>query len=301
MTKKGIVIVGPTASGKSKLAVDVALKFGGEIVNADSLQLYKELRLLTSRPSKEEEAQVPHHLYGAFDGDYNSTAFKWLKIAVEKINDIINRKKTPIIVGGTGLYIKTLVKGISNIPELPIEAREKSRRLFRELGQEDFLAMLKKKDEDFKATDPQRMIRAWEVIEGTGKTLSYWQSLGLRKEIEADWLVIYINPPRPVLYEQCEARFDYIVQNGAIDEVKNLLDMSLEPSLSVMKAIGVRELTDYIRGHATLENASNQSKQATKNYAKRQVTWFSHQIDPDIVVPKVELDELTPQIENFLK
>ncbi|OPZ76154.1 MAG: tRNA dimethylallyltransferase [Alphaproteobacteria bacterium ADurb.Bin438] len=160
--------------------------------------------------------------------------------------------------------------------------------------------MLKKKDESFKATDPQRMIRAWEVIEGTGKSLTYWQSLGLRKEIEADWLVIYINPPRPVLYEQCEARFDLIMENGAIDEVKALLEMSLEPSLSVMKAIGVREITDYLRGLISLESATNLSKQATKNYAKRQVTWFTHQINPNIILPKVDFEDLSCKIKDFL-
>jgi len=297
---KGIIIIGPTASGKSSLAVEVASRIGGEIINSDSLQLYKELNLLTARPSDEDLAKVPHHLYGCYDGSYNSTAFKWLKTAAEIINKIASAGKIPVVVGGTGLYVKTLIEGISSIPELPLSVREKARNLFSELGSNGFLNMLKKKDPDFKASDPQRMIRAWEVIEGTGHTLTYWQSLGLKKEIDAEWLIIYLNPPRPVLYEQCETRFDHIMERGAIDEVRTLLAMNLEPSLSIMKAIGVREITDYLRGIISLDTAVAQSKQATKNYAKRQITWFSHQIRPDVTLVKSDIDTLMGNVEAFL-
>lgn len=262
------IIVGPTASGKSKVALEYAQKKDGQIVNADAFQVYQDLRVLTARPSIEDEKIVPHYLYGYADCQTQENVQSWLK----KIVQILPTLSHPIVVGGTGMYINALINGINKMPDIPDEIRQKVRQMsineVRSLliGQEIF-------------PDPQRQRRALEVFLTTGKTIAYFQNQPLNKMIDADFNIILVQPDREIVYKNIEKRLDQMIKDDAIKEVDNLLKKKANGG--VMKAIGVKEITQYLKNECSLEEVQNQILLATRHYAKRQMTWFRHKIVPD--------------------
>jgi tRNA dimethylallyltransferase len=283
MSPNIVIIAGPTASGKSALALSLAGKRGGVIINADSQQLYRELRILTARPTPEEEAQAPHRLYGTMPAAENASAGKWLQFAKMEIDWALSQGKPPIVVGGTGLYIKALMEGIAEIPEIDPRVRAQADSDFAAMGREAFAERLKLVDPQFferlKVHDPQRLIRAYAVWLGTGKPLSWWQQRGATAPYPADAFELRIvEVPRDELYRRCDARFITMIEQGAAEEVKQLLALNLPPDLPAMKSVGVPELSAYLRGEISLDEATSKAQQATRNYAKRQLTWIRNQL-----------------------
>jgi tRNA dimethylallyltransferase len=277
-----VVIAGPTASGKSALALALAQQIGGVIVNADSAQIYRDLAILSAGPTKEELKLAEHRLYGVRDGALPCSAAEWSEMARTELDDIQSSGRTPIIVGGTGLYLRTLIEGIAPVPAIDPEIRERVRGSSLEdnlarLGTLDPAAMAR-----LKPTDTTRINRALEVILSTGRTLAEWQQEregGLGEKVELRPLLLL--PPRKWLNMRCDDRFARMVDEGAVSEVEALLGRKLNPNLPVMRAIGVAELSSYITGGRSLDEAIAASQQATRRYAKRQYTWFSHQPPAD--------------------
>jgi tRNA dimethylallyltransferase len=271
------LIAGPTASGKSALALRLAREIGAEIVNGDALQLYADLQVLSARPSPAEEAQVPHHLFGVADAADGWSVGRWTRAALPALGQIAQRGRPAIVVGGTGLYFRALTQGLAEIPATPVGlARELAA-----LGEAPLRARLAKVDPAAEARilsgDIQRLSRALAVAQATGRPLSDWQADTRPLLAEGRWRGVVLEPPRPALYARCEARMEAMVQAGAIEEVRALRARGLSPSLPAMKAVGVREFADQLDGRIELQTALDQAKQATRNYAKRQLTWFRNQ------------------------
>jgi tRNA dimethylallyltransferase len=272
------LIAGPTASGKSALALALAQAVGGEIVNADALQLYAPLRILSNRPSEAELAAVPHHLVGVLDGSTAASTAWWLAQATAAITGIWARGKPAVVVGGTGLYFKALLEGLSEIPPIPLAIREAVRAL-------DALALraaLEAEDPAMaarlNANDRQRRARALEVVRATGHSLLGWQQAGRAGALTADPMVkLALLPGRDALYARCDARFDAMMSAGAAEEVAALMALKLDPALPVMKAVGVRELAAAQRGALALPLAIEAAQRETRRYAKRQYTWLRNQ------------------------
>ena len=275
-SKRALLIAGPTASGKSALALRLARERNGVIVNADAMQVYGELRILSARPPPEEEAAVPHRLYGHVSGRENYSVARWLVDARREIELAWGQGMLPVVTGGTGLYFRALERGLADIPPIDADVREKWRAF---TG--DVHAALARLDPKAAArlepNDRQRIIRALEVIEATGHPLSHWQAVARQGAAlaEADVERIFIDVPRAELYARAEARFDAMIAAGAIGEVRPLLDY--DPALPVMKAIGVPELLGHLRGEMTLDEAVTAAKTATRHYVKRQLTWWRGQ------------------------
>lgn len=277
-----IVIGGPTASGKSGMAVDIAEAFGGTVINADSMQLYRELDVLTARPGPEDLARAPHRLYGVLPGSERGSAARWRGMALAEIDAARGQGRLPVVVGGTGLYLRALMEGLCDLPSIPEEVRRLARERHAGLGGEAFRAELVARDpasERLNSGDTARLVRAWEVLEATGRTLADWQAAapdgpppGLR------FCAYVIDPPRAELYAMCDRRFAVMLERGALDEVQALEALGLDPALPVMKALGVPELAAHLRGELRMEQAAAKAQQSTRNYAKRQVTWFRHQL-----------------------
>lgn len=281
------IIAGPTASGKSALALARAQEQNGVIINADSLQLYDGLPTLTAQPSDADKESVPHLLYGVLAPDVMLTAMDWRRMAIEAIYQVQADGKVPILVGGTGFYIKTLINGLSPIPEIPNEVRVLSEDLMETIGIEEFFQQLKSLDpviaERIDPHNRQRLVRAYEVYAHTGNPLSYWQSLPpLDVPMDMDFQVEVVLPERDVLYERCNARFDVMINHGVIDEVRDFDDRMMAGKIPVdcalSHALGFQPLQSYVRGEMDLESAIYLSKNETRHYAKRQVTWFRHQL-----------------------
>ncbi|NOX95599.1 MAG: tRNA (adenosine(37)-N6)-dimethylallyltransferase MiaA [Alphaproteobacteria bacterium] len=275
-----IFIAGPTASGKSAAALGVAKARGGEIVNADAMQVYSDLRIVTARPSEEDEALVPHHLYGVFDGGEACSAGRWALLAADYIKDILGRGKTAIVTGGTGLYFKSLEEGLSPIPDIPPDVRLAAEARREKIGPSAFRDEVIARDPVMARLpegDAQRLLRAWEVIEATGDTLSSFQNLPRAPLIDGPIEKAIILPERKALYERCDVRAAAMFVAGAIEEVRMLCERGLDPSLPVMKALGVQEITGFIRGDLTSGEALAKLQQNTRRFAKRQTTWFRHQ------------------------
>ncbi len=278
-----IVVCGPTASGKSAYAMRLASEIGGVIINADSCQLYKELPILTSSPSDKDKRDVPHYLYNYLNLEDSFSVVKYYN-AVSVILDGIKRKGlTPIVVGGSGMYIQALLCGISEIPDVESEIRELSRKKFKELGKLEFYKILSSVDSKIVGrilpTDSQRMLRAYEVFVQTGRSITdYWSSKN--GGVCGDAKVIMLNPAREILYDTCNRRFESFINQGALDEVANVI-----PRLEEIKckALGLRQLADYLLGRTSLEMAIREAQAKTRQYAKRQVTWFNHQIKNKVV------------------
>ena len=280
---KPILIAGATASGKSSLALTLAEEFDGVIVNADSCQIYKELSIISARPSADDMARVPHRLYGHVSGGEAYSTGAWLKDVEEVLLEISGLGKRPIFVGGTGLYYKGLLEGLSQVPPIEEEIRQFWRDEAMRLGARALYEILKEKDPQMaavlKAGDTQRIVRALEVIEGTGHSLKHWQAENsqplLRFEDEHGFVVSW---EREVLYERINRRFEEMMADkgahGGLAEVRALLDFGFDPALPIMRALGVPELAAYIKGEVSLEVAVAQAQQQTRRYAKRQLTWL---------------------------
>lgn len=280
------MIAGPTASGKSRLAVDIARNNGGVVINADSMQIYDMLHLLTARPETQEMAGVPHYLYGFVSPAQSFSTGLWLQAVADVLARPEVADKPWVFVGGTGLYFRALLGGLSRIPPIPPAVREKWRFRLLEDGAEALHVILTEQDPAMAArlmpADGQRIVRALEVLEATGQSLAQWQEQQGRPLIGADVArKIILLPERSVLVERINRRFDKMIEHGALEEVKALHAMQLAPDLPAMKAIGVRELSAYLDGALTKAEAIEKAKIETRRYAKRQVTWFRHQLGDD--------------------
>lgn len=276
-----LVIAGPTASGKSGLALDLAEKLGGVIINADSMQLYADLAILTARPDDAALARAPHRLYGVLRGNDPSSAARWADLARQTIAAVQADGKIPILVGGTGLYLRTLLQGIAPVPAIPSAIRAEAVALLQEKGVEGLYRDLQRRDpvmaERLVPADKQRILRAWEVIAHTGQSLHLFQQAApIGPGLKA--AAFFILPPRDRLYESCDRRFLSMMAAGALAEVEALVAQDLSPDLPIMRALGVPELSRQLRGDLSLADAVAAAQQATRRYAKRQVTWFRHQM-----------------------
>ena len=276
------LIAGPTASGKSALALGLAEADGGAVINSDSAQVYRDLPILSAAPSAEDRARAEHLLYGVLDGSRPCSAADWAEMAKVEIARLHSEDRLPVLVGGTGLYLRTLLDGIAPVPEIDPGIRAEVRAA----SVAENLAALAPLDPVAAATlnpgDTTRIARALEVVWSTGKTLGAWQADrkgGIGDRIDLKALVLI--PPRPWLYERCDRRFRQMVEQGALAEVEALLSRGLDPDLPVMRVIGVSELGSHLRGELSLEEAIAAGTQATRRYAKRQYTWFAHQPPPE--------------------
>ena len=274
---KIILISGPTASGKSYFAIKLAKKINGEIINADSMQVYKELKILSARPEPKNYQNIKHHLYGFHNVKKNFSTGDWLKLVVKKIEDLKKIKKTPILVGGTGLYFKSLLNGLVNIPNIPIRSRNKIRSLHKDLGQKNFYKKLLKLDPKSKnkinSTDSQRSIRAYEVKYFTKKSIHDWFKETKSKFKKNQFIKIYIEFPRSELIQRINKRTEQMIKDGAVDEVKRFIRQNVRKSNSVNKAIGIAEINKYLNNEKDLEYIKQEISIKTRQYAKRQSTW----------------------------
>lgn len=287
--KKIIVIVGPTASGKSQLALAIAQESDAVIINADSMQVYTAIPVLSAQPDANEQSLVPHKLYSILDATASCSVGVWLALAKEAIDAALTQGKQPIVVGGTGLYIRSLLRGISPIPDIDESVRNKMRTLFMEIGNTAFHALLEKHDpimaKRLPPGDSQRMIRSMEVLEQTGISLAQWHEVSpVSYYNQDDFTSLTLIPPRTLLYHNCDSRFRHMLKNGALDEVRSLMQAELPPTLPVMKTLGVQELRRYLNGEITQEDAISLAQTSTRHYAKRQLTWFRHQIPESHIV-----------------
>ncbi len=278
-----LVIAGPTASGKSGLALDLARRLDGEIVNADSMQVYRELAVLTARPGPSALARVPHRLYGVLPAAERCSVARWRSLALAEIAAIHAADRIPIVVGGTGLYLRALMVGLAEIPESPPAVRAAAQARLLELGSAGLHAELARRDpitaERLRPGDRQRLVRAWEVLEATGRPLAEWHDHATEQPPSGlQFTVIVLDPPRPALYQACNGRFLAMLAAGALNEVRGLAALGLAPDLPALKALGIPELRRHLAGELDLPRAVALAQQATRNYAKRQVTWFRHQL-----------------------
>ncbi|RJT42085.1 tRNA (adenosine(37)-N6)-dimethylallyltransferase MiaA [Mesorhizobium waimense] len=284
--KNAILIAGPTASGKSALALDFAERSGGVIVNTDSMQGYCVLDVLTARPSAAELARVPHFLYGHVHPSVAYCTGAWLRDVTKLIDDGMLSERPVIFVGGTGLYFRALAEGISDMPDIPPAIRDRWRYELKEQGAAKLHSILLREDSavamQLKPTDSQRIVRALEVLDASGRSIAEWQAARGRPLIDRDSArFLVIEPDRAELVERIEARFDRMLDKGALDEVKRLVALRLDPDFPAMKAIGVRELQAAMAGKMGFPEAIERAKIATRQYAKRQATWFRHQLGPE--------------------
>jgi tRNA dimethylallyltransferase len=280
LIKTVFVIAGPTAAGKSKFSLDLAKKLNGIIINSDSMQVYKNLSILTARPTTEEMNNVEHSLYGYVDGGKRYNVEKWCKDASKVIEESFEKNTTPILVGGTGLYINTLINGMINIPSIPEEIKIESEKILTKFGKDFLINQIKNIDPDslneININDNVRLRRIWEVFETTGKKFSEWK-LNENKSFIKNYnfkLILFL-PDRKKNYEIVNSRFIKMINRGAIEEVKNLLGENLNESLPVMRAHGVPEIKKYLENETTLEECIVKGQQVTRNYVKRQHTWWN--------------------------
>lgn len=275
------LIAGPTASGKSRRALEMAEATGAAIINADSQQLYADLRILSARPSPEDEARAPHHLYGVVDAADAWSVGRWTRAVLPLLTELEATGRPALIVGGTGLYFSSLTKGLADIPAVPSETRDGALALFDIEGEVAFRRILAGLDPaaeaGIEAGDRQRLTRAYAVARATGRSLSDWRTATKPLLAPGSYDRLVIEPERTALYATCDARVDAMIAAGALDEVQTLMARGLDPALPAMKAVGVRELAAYLAGGTTLADATDAMKQATRNYAKRQLTWFRNQ------------------------
>ena len=272
------LIAGPTASGKSSLALRLAEAADAEIVNADSMQLYRDLRILTARPTPEDEARAPHHLFGAVDAAEGWSVGRWLRAAAEMLAELAALHRPVVIVGGTGLYFRALTQGLAQVPPVPGTVRREAESDFDLMGESAFRGRLGAYDPKSAARisegDRQRLVRAWEVYAATGTPLSDWQQTGEPVLSGDGWRGVALEPPRELLYARCDDRLEAMAASGAALEVAALIARNLDPDLPLMKAVGVREFAAYVRGETSIEDAIEQAQMQTRRYAKRQLTWM---------------------------
>lgn len=276
------LIAGPTASGKSALALKMARETGAVIINADSQQLYADLRILTARPSVEDEAQADHRLYGVADAADAWSVGRWSRAVMALLDDLRDQGRPAILVGGTGLYFTSLTRGLADIPAVPSAVRDQMDADYKALGESAFRRRLAQIDPEaaqaIEQGDRQRLVRAMSVFIASGRALSAWKADTQPLLAPGSWTGWVREPERQQLYANCDQRVDLMIHQGAIDEVQALMDRALSPALPAMKAVGVRELAAYLSGDLARDNAIAALKQATRNYAKRQLTWFRNQM-----------------------
>ena len=277
LKSKIVLIYGPTASGKSSFAIKLAKKISGEIINADSMQVYKELKVLTARPLKKDYNNIKHHLYGFQSVKKKFSTGDWLKLVKEKIENIKKRKKVPILVGGTGLYFKALTDGLVNIPNIPIKFRKNVRYLHKKMGSKKFFSKLVKLDPLTKnflsSSDTQRAIRAYEVKSFTKKSLYDWFRSTKSEFEKKDFFKIYIDYPRSKLINRINIRAVEMIENGAIPEVRSFINLKVPQSKTASKAIGIKEIRDYLKKKIEKPDVIEKISIKTRQYAKRQTTW----------------------------
>ncbi len=287
--------MGPTASGKTALGISLAQERGGVILNADTMQCYADLRVITARPSEEEEAQAKHRMYGIWSAETMGNAALWMDLVSEEIRRVWAEGKLPILLGGTGMYLKTLQEGISPVPDIPLDLREHIRARW-QADPDAFYAELQARDPEaaarFTARDKQRIVRAMEVLEHTGKSLSYWQSQPTQSPLpEAAFKELVVDRPREEVYARIDKRFEWMIEHGAIEEVQALVErLGLEresstPDYPILRALGVPEIRAYLREELSREEMVALGQQKTRNYAKRQLTWIRNQcVDAEKIV-----------------
>ncbi len=285
-----IVVTGPTASGKSQLALGLARARQGTVINADAMQTYGAFPILTAQPSAAERAEVPHRLYGILPLSETLSAARWAALARDEIERCRKEGRWPVLCGGSGLYLRALMQGLAAMPAVPASLRIKANEEWRALGAEAFRARLAERDPatvaKLEAGDRQRHVRAWEVLVATGRTLSQWQAASRGEVPPWRFFVILLAPERAWLRERIAARFDSMLKAGVLDEVRAVFDSHPEPSAPGLKAHGAPELFRHFRGELSLEEARRIAIDHTRQYAKRQMTWFRHQLAPDLVVER---------------
>lgn len=306
MRHRLLVVAGPTASGKSALALALAEAFDGVVINADSMQIYRELPILSAAPTAQERARVPHRLYGVMSAAEVCSAGRWRDMAAAAAAEAWAAGRLPILCGGTGLYIAALTEGLSPIPPVPEAAREAARALLARLGNAAFHALLARHDPAMAARlDPgnsQRLVRAWEVLQATGRSLAEWQALPPQGGVAAPSLTVLLMPPREALYAAIDRRFLAIFDAGGLDEVRALDHMGLAESLPAMKALGMPQLRRHLRGELGREAAIAAAQQATRNFAKRQATWFRHRTEMTALRLAAQFSEsLMPRIFPIIR
>ena len=301
LKSKIILISGPTASGKSNFSIKLAKKINGEIINADSMQVYKELKILSARPNLKDYQSIKHHLYGFHSVKNNFSTGDWLKNAIKKINEVRRRKKIPIFVGGTGLYFKALTDGLVSIPNIPIKYRNNIRDLQKKLGQKKFYQKLLKLDpnskEKINSTDTQRSIRAYEVKQYTKKSLHDWFKNTKSYFEKEDFYKIYIDYPREELIKRISKRTEQMIKIGAINEVKRFVKLKVRKDKSVNKAIGIHEIKEYLEKRNDMSEVIEKISIKTRQYAKRQSTWARGNMMSWLKLPPQDLNKFLKKIK----
>jgi tRNA dimethylallyltransferase len=299
---KIILISGPTASGKSNFAVKIAKKIQGEIINADSMQVYKRLKILTARPSKREQKNIKHHLYGVVDLNEKFSTGQWVELVIKKIKDIQKKKKIPILVGGTGLYFQSLINGLVKIPEIPLKFRNKVRLMSKREGQKKFYKKLLELDskikDKFDPNDTQRSIRAYEIKSYTDISMYDWLAKTESEFKNSDFLKLYIETKREKLIDKINLRTSNMINDGAINEVKKFIKLKIRKDQSVNKVIGIAELTQYLNKKINLDQAKELISIKTRQYAKRQATWARTRMTSWI---KIDLTKIDDHIKRLIK
>ena len=289
-----VIVAGPTASGKSALALAIAEAVGGTIINADSMQVYRDLAVLTARPGAAELARAPHRLYGVIDAAEACSAGRWRDLALAEIATARAAGSVPVLTGGSGLYLRALLEGLAPVPPVPAALRAEARALHAHLGGEAFRQALGARDPEaarrLAPGDTQRLIRAYEVVAATGRPLADWHR-GQGSAAGPPAVVVLLLPPRTELYAACDARFLRMMEQGALAEVATLLARGLDPALPAMRAVGVPELAALLAGRAAREAVVAAAQQATRRYAKRQYTWFRHQMPEHGALQKLAIGE----------
>ena len=305
---KAIIICGPTGAGKSSMALNLAKKFKGVIINADSVQIYREIKILSGRPASDDYRQAPHRLYGIMSIFKPCTLGIWRKMALETIKECELSGRLPIICGGTGLYIKFLLNELSAIPEIPPSIKLEAREKLENLGNENFRELLSKNDpvsaHRIKSGDTNRLLRAWEVLTATNKPLSYWHEQSGETGSQHKFFKVCLMPERKALYSKCDKRFLDFIEQGAAEEARALDFITVSPELPASKTLGLLELIKYTKGELELSDAIAQAQRTTRRYAKRQLTWFRHQLDEDFLIQNLRcrktVSDCLKKIVNFL-
>ena len=311
MKNKILIISGPTASGKSKLAIELAKKYNGVVINADSMQIYKGLPILSAQPSQDDLKEAEHKLYSVLEPTEKCSAGIWVKLVQKEIEDARQNGKTPIVVGGTGMYLKSLIEGLSPIPEVSESVRTEVVNTREEIGNGRFFDLVKKVDpvtaKRVGVTDKQRLMRAYEVYLETGKSLSDWREVPNKKLYSRnEFFHINVLPPREKLYERCDVRFEKMVDDGGvIEEVKEFTanyPECFEKNCSVLKTLGLAEIIDYINGKVSKSEMIEIASQKTRNYAKRQLTWLRHQFTSyDLIIEECVTNDVATKASANLK
>lgn len=300
-----IVVAGPTASGKSDLALALAGEFAGVVINADSQQRYRDFPILTAQPGADDKARAPHRLFGDLAAHEVSTAAEWAVKAAREIESAREAGAHPIVVGGTGLYLRVLMQGFAEIPPIPDEVRAAARELLAKVGNAEFHRRLAERDPHGAAHIPpgnsQRLARAWEVIEATGTPLSVWQEAPPAPALTADYFSILLMPPREILVAAAAARFGAMMAAGALAEVERAIAAGVAQDAPAMNALGARELADHLRGQVSLEAAVGRAEIATRQYAKRQATWFRHQFRSSLTLDTRYTDRMRATIVSAVR